>query len=215
MQQKLEKEFPNSESWLRLYECCRQKFGSLFCKHDCIGLPARILNVQDITKERTKLKYISSTFIYSTTIAGAGQRPFDTCQWIVLRVSLRYTRCRPTHTIPVQCWASVAAHCWFNADKLSTTLVQHCSNTCILSGSTPANKCHLLQYRFNFGPTVFAAGPTLNQHWVIVPCLTFCSSCHQRSHYPDNTIHWYFFKCATTWPDLETSNVIWLYLTFS
>ena len=26
-------------------------------------------------------------------MAGAGQHPFDTCQWIVLRVSLRYTRC--------------------------------------------------------------------------------------------------------------------------
>ena len=44
-------------------------------------------------------------------------------------VSLRYTRCRPTHPISAQCWASVAAHCWFNADKLSTTLAQHYSNT--------------------------------------------------------------------------------------
>ena len=25
------------------------------------------------------------------------------------------TQCRPTHPIPVQGWAGVAAHCWFNA----------------------------------------------------------------------------------------------------
>ena len=53
----------------------------------------------------------------------------DTCQWIVLRVSLRYTRCRPTHPISVQWWARVAAYCWFNAGQLCTTLALHHSNT--------------------------------------------------------------------------------------
>ena len=36
---------------------------------------------------------------------------------------------RPTYPIPVQCWASIAAHFWFNAEKLFTTLTQHYSNT--------------------------------------------------------------------------------------
>ena len=41
-------------------------------------------------------------------------------------VSLGHTRFRP---IPVYCRANVAAHSWFNAVKLSTTLAQHYSNT--------------------------------------------------------------------------------------
>ena len=32
-------------------------------------------------------------------------------------------------SILVQYWASVSAHCWFNAGQLSTTLAQHYSNT--------------------------------------------------------------------------------------
>ena len=51
-----------------------------------------------------------------------------TTTWIVLRVSLQYTRCRPTHPLSVQWWARVAAHCWFNAGQLCTTLPQHYSN---------------------------------------------------------------------------------------
>ena len=66
-------------------------------------------------------------FIHS--IAGSGQHPLDTCQWIVLCMYLRYTRCRTTHPILVQWWARVAAHCWFNAGQLCTTLAQHHSNT--------------------------------------------------------------------------------------
>ena len=94
---------------------------------------ARILNVQGIIKyvqgiikKRTKetSSNIYSTCIPSTTIAGAGQHSFNIC--------LRCTSYRgrsPTHQIPVQCWASIAAHCWFNAGQLSTTLVQHYSIT--------------------------------------------------------------------------------------
>ena len=47
------------------------------------------------------------------------------------RVSLlctSYTRCRPTHPIPVQFWASVAAHSRFNDGQSSTTLAQHYYN---------------------------------------------------------------------------------------
>ena len=36
-----------------------------------------------------------------------------------------YRGCRPTHQIPVQCWASIATHCWFDAVQSSTTLTHH------------------------------------------------------------------------------------------
>ena len=73
---------------------------------------ARILNVQDIIKERTNetSSNISSTCIPSTSIASAGQHLSNTC----LRCTW-YRGCRPTHQIPVQCWVSVAAHCLFDA----------------------------------------------------------------------------------------------------
>ena len=54
---------------------------------------------------------------------GSGQHPFDTCQWIVLRVSLRYTRCRPTHPIFVQWWAR--GFDWNNVGPASQTVAQH------------------------------------------------------------------------------------------
>ena len=55
---------------------------------------ARILNVQNIIKERTKQTSlnISLTYIPSTTIADAGQHSFNTC----LRCT-SYRGCRPTH----------------------------------------------------------------------------------------------------------------------
>ena len=62
-------------------------------------------------------------FINSTIIAGSGQHSFDTCQRIVLRMSLRYTRCRPTLPISVQCCARVAAHCWFNAGQCAMSIL--------------------------------------------------------------------------------------------
>ena len=40
-------------------------------------------------------------------------------------VNIHATQCRPAHPIPVQCWASIAAHCWFNAGKLYSPLAQH------------------------------------------------------------------------------------------
>ena len=33
-----------------------------------------------------------------------------------------YRGCGPTHEMPVQCWASILAYCWFNACQPSTTL---------------------------------------------------------------------------------------------
>ena len=56
----------------RLLECNRQNFALVFCKHNCIiSSWARILNVQNLMKERTKKTStnITSTFIPSTTIA--------------------------------------------------------------------------------------------------------------------------------------------------
>ena len=51
-----------------------------------------------------------------------------------------YPRCRPTNPIPVQCWASVAADCWINTGRSSTTLAQCDSNTGLARHtSTPAS----------------------------------------------------------------------------
>ena len=55
-----------------------------------------------LIKERTKetSSNIYSTFFLSTTIAGAGQHSFNICLQCT-----SYRGCRPTHQIPVQCWA--------------------------------------------------------------------------------------------------------------
>ena len=108
-----------------LFECYRQKISLIFSKHRVYWSSswARILNVKDIIKERTKetSSNISWTYIPPATIAGAGHHSLiNTC----LRCT-SYRGCRPTHQILVQCWASVAAHCWFNACQSSMTLVQH------------------------------------------------------------------------------------------
>ena len=55
--------------------------------------------------------------------------PSESCCHAAACLYTSYTRCRPTHPILVQYWASVAAHCWFNAGQLTTTLAQRYSNT--------------------------------------------------------------------------------------
>ena len=52
-----------------------------------------------------------------------------------------YTPCRSIHPIPVQCWASVAAYCWFNTGQSCTKLAQRYTNTGPSSRhtSTPAS----------------------------------------------------------------------------
>ena len=133
---------------------------------------ARILIVQDIIKERTKKtsSNISSPCIPSTTRAGAGQHSFNTC----LRCT-SYRGCRPTHQIPIQCWASIAAHCWFNAGQSFTTLAQHNS----ITGSL----VYFAQIRgiqpmlFQCWLTVLDAGPSLKQHWEIVQCFLTAALC--------------------------------------
>ena len=74
--------------------------------------------IEEITKKTTSNIY--STWIPSTTIAGAYQHSFNTCLQCI-----SYRGCRPTHQIPVQCWASIAAHCWFNAGQSDTLKEQH------------------------------------------------------------------------------------------
>ena len=150
-------------------------------------------------KQWARLKYISSTFIHSTTIAGAGQHPFDTCQWIVLRLSLRYTRCRPTHLILVQCWTSVAALCCFNAEKFCLRRWPNTTPTLGLlytQRQHPSKHVSFTQYCLN----VCLTCSTLARHWNSIGwlscvCLaamrvTLCSSRRQKSHYPGNMIHW-------------------------
>ena len=147
---------------------------------------ARILNVQDIIKGRTKERSsnISSACISSTTIAGAGQYSFNTC----LRCAT-YRWCRPTLQIPVQCLAIIAAHCWFNAGQSSTTLAQHYSVVYF------AQARGIQPMLFQCWPTVSDAGPSLKQQWVITPCFLTAALCWWRLNIPaqetpDTTIHW-------------------------
>ena len=78
-----------------------------------------------------------------------------------------YRGCRPTHHILVH-WASVVAHCWFNAEQSSTALNQHKSITGSAVYLAQTRGIHPMM--FWCWTTVFDAGPTLKQHWVIVPC---------------------------------------------
>ena len=93
---------------------------------------SKISDIIRMKEPRRLVKYIS-TCIPSTTIAGAAQHLFNTCLRCIL-----YRGCRPTHQIPVQCWASVPAHCWFNA----VNRLRHPPNTnpslicCILCANT-------------------------------------------------------------------------------
>ena len=120
----------------------------------------RILNVQDIIIEGTKETSISSTCrpIPSTTIAGAGKHPCcaaclfhswtpsvtstDKSVYASIRCTW-YTQWSPTQPIPVQCWASVAAHCWVNVDQ---SLAQHWNRIGWLSLVYP--DCHRVHWRF-------------------------------------------------------------------
>ena len=38
------------------------------------------------------------------------------------------------HPIPVQCWPSAAAHCWFNAGQSYSTLTQHLGQCIVFAG---------------------------------------------------------------------------------
>ena len=78
------------------------------------------------------------------------------------------------HKIPVQCWARVAAHRWFNGGQSSTPNTNLSRVCCILCANTGIHPM-----LFQCWCKVFDAGPSLKQHWVLVPSET-----------PDNTIHW-------------------------
>ena len=140
---------------------------------------ATIPNVQDIIKEITKetSSNMSTTCIPSTIIAGAGQHSFNTCLWCT-----SYRRCSTL----------IAAHCWFNAGQSSTTLAQHQS----ITGSVVyfAQTRGIQPMLFQCWPTVFDAGPSLKQHWVIAPCFLTAALCSWRFNIPApetpyNTIH--------------------------
>ena len=87
----------------------------------------------------------------------------------MLLVSLPYTRCRPTHRISSQC----RSQCWVNASKLSTTLTQHYTKTgsAVYLAAAPQETRVIYPKLFQCWPNVLNAGPALEQHWVIVPCL--------------------------------------------
>ena len=126
--------------------------------------------------------------MFIPSITGAGQRPFN------LYDGVRY---RHTHPIPVQCWTSVAAHCWFNAGPSSTTLAQHWSNTGSAVYFAPAHQqthgIHLMLLQC--WPTVFHADQHWNSFgWISVfagtEALLYAgdTSC-QKIHFPVSSIH--------------------------
>ena len=102
----------------------------------------------------------------------------------MLRVSLKYTRCRPTHPISLQWWARVAAHCWFNAGQFCTTLAQHHS-TSVCSNHRTANQCCV-----NVDPTCLTM---VQQQPAFCIHRLLCGNCYrgnkfisrgQKGHYP-------------------------------
>ena len=139
---------------------------------------ARILNVQNIIKERTKetSSSLSSTCIPSTTIAGAGQHLFNT--------RLQYTSyrgCGPTHQIPVQCGSIV-----YDAGP---TLIHHWVS-CILCPKTlhSINVVSMLTHSLRCWPVIETA---------LGDCTVFADCCIMlvtllipEPEIPDNTIHW-------------------------
>ena len=139
-------------------------------------------------------KYISPTFTPSISIAGAGHiHPILASESCC--ACLYIHRCRPTHPISAQYRTTVADHCWFNDDKLSTTLAQHYSNT----GSAVYLRQHPKLTRVIYlilsqcWANVFNVDPTQGDcSWFVwtVMRVTHFSSRRQKNHYPDNTIHW-------------------------
>ena len=114
----------------------------------------------------------------------------------------RAPSCRPAHPISVQCWAaSVAANCCFNADKLSTTLAQQYSNTgssVYLAAARPSRHCQtpntvaMLAQRLRRWlevETALCDSPVFADCRISMQVTLSCSR-RQKSHYPDNTIHW-------------------------
>ena len=126
-----------------------------------------------------------STCIPFTTIAGAGQHSFNTC----LRCTW-YRGCRPTHQIPVQCWASVAAHCWFNSTyDAGPTLIYHRS-CCILWANTwhSSNAVSMLPHGLQRWPFIETALDYVSCFLTAAACWWLLTSRRQKK--TDNTIDW-------------------------
>ena len=65
-----------------------------------------------------------------------------------------------------QCWASVAAQCWFNADKVFRMLARHYTNTgsAVYLAAAPQHIRVIYPILFQCLFNVFDAGATLKQH---------------------------------------------------
>ena len=107
-------------------------------------------------------KYIFNMWLIpSTTIANKSMYASIRCTW--------YTQCRPIHPVPVQCWATVTAHCWCNAGQSNSTLAQYWNRTgwlsCVSSDS--------LTYGWRIMPKATTGitryiGPIVKQCWATV-----------------------------------------------
>ena len=123
-----------------------------------------------------------------STIAGAGKHLFNTC----LRCT-SYRGCRPTHRVPVQCWTSVAAHCWFNAD---VNCLRRWPNNNPSRGLLYTLRKHVAFTQCCFN--VDQPSSTLSRHWNSIGWLYVFSYSYitlvtlyiPAPETPDNTMQW-------------------------
>ena len=126
---------------------------------------------------------MSSTCITSTIIAGAGQHSFNTCLWCTW-----YRGCRPTHQIPVQCWASPGS--------MPVNRLRHWASTNLSPDLVYTLRKHVAfnQYCFNVDPQ----SSTLARHWnsigglycIFWCCIMLVTFKIPEPEKPDNRIYW-------------------------
>ena len=172
---------------------------------------ARILNVQDIIKERSKERSSSIflTCIPSTTIAGAGHpvigwqsendyiwRLQDGAGQLSFNTRLRctsYRGCRPTHQIPVHCWSSPPLIQWRSiVSDAGLTLIHHWVCSIVYFEQTR----DIPPVLFQCWHTVFDTGPSLKQHWVIVPSFLTAALCRCHFHPGARSTRWHEAWCC-------------------
>ena len=140
-------------------------------------------NGLDIIKDRTKetSSNRSSTWIPSTTIAGAGQHSFNTC--------LPRTE---DEDLPTKFWFNVGPASQPIAGSMPVKGLWRWPNTNPSLGLLYTFRKHV-EFTQCCWPTVFDAGSSLNQYWVIVQCFLTAALCcwrfpyrsqkHQRTRY--------------------------------
>ena len=130
-------------------------------------------------------------FIHFITIAGAGQHSFDTWQWIVPRVSLRYT-----HDVPTQFRFNLGPVSQPIASLMPTNNLRRWPSTTPRLGLLYTQRQHGKQTRA-IHPIHLGRWPSIETALGDCPVfawtamrVTHCPSRPQWYHYPDYTIYW-------------------------